>query len=310
MTTRYASPLRYPGGKARMTSWLAERMLSSPSMLDIEVWIEPFGGGLGAALTALLDHGIPEVWACELNPTLHAFWTCALESEDLADRVEQTTATIDLFWKSRDLVAASLAGEAVPVDELGYAAFVLNRCSRSGMVLGNVGPMGGKAQTGKWLVDARFARPDRLADRLRVIAGLGRTRRLILQGHDGISRIEELPGSGVEHEVFVFADPPYVGVGNRLYAEGMDAGLHRRLATALDRCPAPWALTYDEHPDVAELYRDHRIDRFEIPHSAHRGKIGAEYLITPYWSAPVLENPLGRGGLQRVAEAARIAVPA
>lgn len=215
MTTRYASPLRYPGGKARMATWLTDRMWETQQLLETEVWIEPFGGGLGAGLTAILDHDVPEVWAAEANPALHAFWTCALVGEDLADRVAATTPTLDLFWHCRDLVGVALAGDQVPVDELAYAVFIVNRCSRSGMLLTNVGPIGGKAQAGESHVGSRFT-ADRLADRLRTIAGIGRQGRVQLLGRDGIDLIEHLPGSGIEHESYLFIDPPYVGVGNRL----------------------------------------------------------------------------------------------
>src|SRR5690625_5109627 len=50
---RYLSPLRYPGGKARMASALGDLFDRQVSMLDIEVWIEPFAGGAGAGLTLL-----------------------------------------------------------------------------------------------------------------------------------------------------------------------------------------------------------------------------------------------------------------
>lgn len=42
--------------------------------LDLSVWFEPFAGGLGAGLK-LLDAGVVEqVWFCEANPALAAFW--------------------------------------------------------------------------------------------------------------------------------------------------------------------------------------------------------------------------------------------
>lgn len=100
MTTRYASPLRYPGGKARMTPWLADRTREPQQLLETEVWIEPFAGSLGAGLTALHDHDVPEVWAAVLNLALHAFWTGALGNDDLADRVAVTVPTLDRWSQS------------------------------------------------------------------------------------------------------------------------------------------------------------------------------------------------------------------
>lgn len=252
---RWVSPLRYPGGKVRMTSWLAEVFGQLVMPMDVEVWIEPFGGGAGAALMALEAHEVPEAWVVEANPALAAFWTTIMaDGGRLAARVETTVPTLDLFVESREVVAAALAGEPrVDREDLGYAAFLLNRCSRSGMVLGNVGPIGGKHQTGRHTIASRF-HGERLADRIRAVSALGQ--RFRVHEGDGISYIEDLTASGVEDEVFVFADPPYLGVGNALYAQGMQSGQHERLAAALRACPAPWVLTYDAHPGVLDLYPD------------------------------------------------------
>lgn len=55
-TRRYLSPLRYPGGKARMAAALARVFAGQHSTMDVEVWMEPFAGGGGAGLH-LLDNG-------------------------------------------------------------------------------------------------------------------------------------------------------------------------------------------------------------------------------------------------------------
>lgn len=300
MTTRWVSPLRYPGGKVRMASWLVEVFDRLVMPMEVEVWIEPFGGGAGAALMALEAHQVPDAWIVESNPALAAFWTTIMTDDGrLAARVESTTPSLTLFMESREIVAAALAGEStVDREDLGYAAFVLNRCSRSGMVLGNVGPIGGKAQTGRHSVASRF-HGERLADRIRAVSAFGQSFR-VFEG-DGISYIESLTGSGIEDEVFVFADPPYLGVGNALYSQGMGPGQHQRLATALQEYPSPWVLTYDAHPGVLDLYPGCEVIEFEAPHTAHQQQVGTEYLVLPE-GLPVPEiHPLGKGDWWAVA---------
>lgn len=297
---RWMSPLRYPGGKVRMASWLVEVFDRLWSPMDVEVWIEPFGGGAGAGLMALDAYDIPDVWVVESNPALAAFWTTIMaDGGRLAARVETTVPTLDLFTQSREIVAAALAGESgVDQEDLSYAAFILNRCSRSGMILGNVGPIGGKHQSGRHTVASRF-HGERLADRIRAVSAYGQRFR-VYQG-DGISYLEELPGSGIEDEVFVFADPPYLGVGNALYAQGMQQAQHERLAAALRSCPAPWVLTYDAHPGVLDLYPDCEVVEFEAPHTAHRQQIGTEYLVLSEGLPVPEEHPLGKGDWWAVA---------
>ena len=62
---RWLSPLRYPGSKALLGERLASVfwMVSEP----VEVWVEPFAGGAGAALEALVRHDVPEAWLSDLN---------------------------------------------------------------------------------------------------------------------------------------------------------------------------------------------------------------------------------------------------
>lgn len=288
------SPLRYPGGKVRMASWLVEVFDQLVMPMDVEVWVEPFGGGAGAALMALEAHEVPEAWIVEANPALAAFWTTIMSDDGrLAARVETTVPTLDLFTQSREIVAAALARQpGVDPEELGYAAFLLNRCSRSGMVLGNVGPIGGKHQTGRHTVGSRF-HGERLAARIRAVSAFGQ--RFRVHEGDGISYIEDLPGSGIADEVFVFADPPYLGVGNALYAQGMQLAQHERLATALRSCTSPWVLTYDAHPGVLDLYPDCEIIEFQAPHTAHQQQVGTEYLVLPQGMPVPEEHPLGKG---------------
>lgn len=279
-----------------MAPWLVETLDALQWPMDVEIWLEPFGGGAGAALTALMSGRVPEAWIVEANPALAAFWRSVMtDGPALARRIESTTPTLALFEAARSTVQESLLGEPKDSFELGFAAFMLNRCSRSGMIIPNVGPIGGKTQSGVHTVASRFNAPA-LAERIRSVHRLG-SRFKVFAG-DGIKFLEDLPESGVQDEVFCFVDPPYIGVGNDLYAIGMDDNLHRRLATALNRLHAPWLLTYDAHPQIPQLYPDRKIAAFQIPHSAGTSRIGLEYLVLgPGMSAPQA-NPLGKGSME------------
>ena len=58
-------------------------------------------------------------------------------------------ASIDLLKRADTRTAYSF--------DLGYAAYFVNRTSRSGIILGS-GPIGGYRQTGQWKIDARWYR--------------------------------------------------------------------------------------------------------------------------------------------------------
>jgi len=185
VTSRYVSPLRYPGGKSRMSPWLAQAYAASPA----ELWLEPFGGGAGAALTLLANHDIEEAWVVEAHPGLAAFWTAVTrEPEALARRVEHTTPDLALFdWAQHQLAEQG--------DDLAFATFVINRCSHSGIVNTKVGPIGGRTQAGRHRINARW-NALALAARIRAVGALGSRLRVICG--DGIAFLEDLPDSGVD----------------------------------------------------------------------------------------------------------------
>ncbi|ARD42453.1 DNA adenine methylase [Actinomyces gaoshouyii] len=284
---RWLSPLRYPGGKALLGEHLATAFWALPE--PIEVWIEPFAGGAGAALEALVRHDVPEAWLTDLNPALAAFWKQTLtDGTSFADRVERTRPSLDGFYTARKTVADALAGTGAEDEaELALATLVVNRCSRSGMLTPTVGPIGGKAQAGPWTLLSRW-NPTGLAERLRLICDLAEAGRLRFDEADGVETIEALAGSGIEDEVFVYADPPYTDVGNRLYAHGMSEEQHSRLATALRACPSPWVASYDASPAVQALYPDQHVVEISMRHTAANNRVGSEYLIAP-WAVPLPE---------------------
>ena len=274
---RWTSPLRYPGGKGRMSAYLGDLFEQQIGWLDVEVFVEPFAGGAGAGLT-LLDSGvIDDLWLTEKNPALAAFWrTICTAGDVLATRVEHTDPSMTIWHDSREVIAAAERGAEVDDLTLGYAAFIMNRCSRSGIPTSNVGPIGGKAQQGRWTIASRFNAAE-LAQRIRRIASLSHGIR-ILEG-DGVEYVAELADSGVEEEVMIFADPPYVADGPRLYRHSFTVADHVTLAMTLAASPARWVLTYDPHHLVEHLYRDFRILEYTIPHTSNRQHIDYEYAI-------------------------------
>lgn len=259
-----------------MAPWLGALFDEQHALLDIEVWLEPFAGGAGAALTLLDRDAIGEAWIVDANAGIAAFWaSVTTDAAALAARVQRTRPTMALYDSCRETLAHP---DQVDTAELGYAAFIVNRCSRSGIVAPTSGPMGGRTGTGEWAIDGRFT-ADALANRIRHVGSFGA--RLRAQHGDGIAFLEELDGTcGIEEELVAFVDPPYIREGNRLYANGMNAAAHQRLADALNASTARWALTYDDEPVVAEeLYPARRVLAYDIRNTANQARIAREYAV-------------------------------
>lgn len=157
-------------------------------------------------------------------------------------------------------------------DELGFATFYLNRTNRSGVL--NGGPIGGKDQTGNYKIDARFNRQG-LIERIRLI-GLYADR-ISVTNLDGLDVIRAHASAS---KSLIYADPPYFEKAGSLYMSSFAAEDHERLARCLNfHASANWILTYDNVPQVEELYSERYREVFSLNYSAHRVVKAKEVMV-------------------------------
>lgn len=264
MTSWGASPLRYPGGKAKLAPFLANTIRGS----QIDVVCEPFAGGAGASLRLLIDEYVDAIVLNDIEPGIAAFWRAVFASpNELAEQIEHAETSIDEWHRQHEIAIAKAAGDDL---SLGFATFYLNRTNRSGILRGR--PIGGLDQNGAWKIDARFNRND-LAGRVRRL-GLYANRVTVLQ-EDGLEVVRRHLGVGT----LVYADPPYLLRGSRLYLNAMSWEDHSGLASVLGDSDAPWMVTYDRDPRVLELYPNHHRAEFGLTHSAGLAHAGREYAV-------------------------------
>lgn len=230
---RYASPLRYPGGKASLTGFLRE-------VIDLNglvggPYFEPYAGGAGAALSLLAKRVVSQIWINDADERVFAFWHSPLNRTDqFVDRIFETPLTISEWRNQREICANPRKHRRFDV---GFAAFYMNRCNRSGVLTG-AGPIGGVEQKGKWRLDVRFSR-EPLAER---ILGVARDRnRIHLSNIDAIDFLKTcLPRGRARENVFVYLDPPYVNKAKRLYLNSFrrrdDARVCRTVRRIRHRC--------------------------------------------------------------------------
>jgi DNA adenine methylase len=197
---KYASPLRYPGGKAALTTFLTDTI--DLNELRGCAYYEPYAGGAGAALGLLKHEVVSELYLNDADQRVHAFGYSALNVSDrFVDRIHTVPLTIKEWHRQRDI--CSSPGNFSQFD-IGFSAFFMNRCNGSG-VLAGAGPIGGYAQAGTWRMDVRFNRIA-LAER---ILNLGRLRgRIHLSCEDAIVFLKRsLPRGRARSHVFVLSRP-------------------------------------------------------------------------------------------------------
>jgi len=272
---RHVSPLRYPGGKAGLTGFLSDVI----DLNDLRncVYYEPYAGGAGAALS-LLKHGVvSELFLNDADRRVYSFWRAALtEPERFVERIRSVPLTIDEWYQQNEICGRSSRKKQF---EIGFAAFYMNRCNRSGVLTGS-GPIGGYAQAGTWRMNVRFNREE-LAERVLTLATLGD--RIHLTCDDAIVFLKKrLPRGNERKRVFVYLDPPYVNNGQRLYMNAYKPEDHSELATYLDEQQTlPWIMSYDDSTLVRKLYAAHNISVMPIRYTLQEKRSARELIIAP-----------------------------
>ncbi|MFI7460926.1 DNA adenine methylase [Nonomuraea sp. NPDC049646] len=262
------SPLRYPGGKSALYMRL-RHMIRNNGLTEC-TYVEPYAGGAGAGLGLLVTGQVKRVVINDLDPAIFAFWTLLVNDPDyLRRRIMEARLDAVEWAKQREIY---LNRDNYDIDALGYATFYLNRTSRSGVL--NAGPIGGHDQTGPYKIDARFNR-DNLAERIRILALYAD--RIVVTSIDGKDVIKKYARRS---NVLIYADPPYFDKARGLYMNAFAPADHESLAAVLNaRAMRNWVLTYDNVPQVADLYRDRRRHEFELSYSAHRARKAKEIVV-------------------------------
>jgi len=272
MANRALSPLRYPGAKRLLLPAIRDLL---PEHVDLLV--EPFAGGASVAL-ALLDEGRADrVVLGDADPLVAAFWSVSTgRPGELIEAMRAETPSVERwdYWR-----------QANPSDELGMAVkcLFLNRTSFSGVLHGEAGPLGGRAGRGEGIA-GRWA-AETVASRIRHVAELGGAGRITVVAGDWRETVDV--GLRMAPDPLVYADPPYVSAGTRLYARSFTVGDHAALAAGLTTSTHRWVLSYDDHPTVRDLYGSvPGLGRYAVTHTysatgrRRRAAHCAELLIT------------------------------
>lgn len=287
------SPLRYPGGKGLLYSRL--RTIIRENNLTSSVYVEPYAGGAGAALALLVSGQVERIAINDLDPAVFAFWNAVVtQPDEFTALVNSVELSVEEWERQREVYLTSARDNHLP---LGFATFYLNRTNRSGVL--NGGPIGGKDQTGNYKIDARFNR-EGLAERIRLIAL--HADRIAVTNEDGLRVIERYSD---RDDAFIYADPPYFEKAGSLYLNAFQDSDHHALADCLKGVQrAKWILTYDNVPQVAELYADLRRRLFALNYSAHRVMKASEIMVFSTELSIPEEIESAHAGLVQLADAA------
>jgi DNA adenine methylase len=264
---RGASPLRYPGGKWRLTGFFTRYL--EKNFETTPEYIEPYAGGASLAISLLIQKKVSRIWLNDLDPSIHACWSSILNSnERFCEAIETTPITTDEWRRQKSIYSRRAESDTF---SLGFATFFLNRTNHSGIL--NAGIIGGRSQKGEWLIDARFNRSE-LVKRVRQIAELRAHIKLTcLDAKLLLARLRR------SRDRLIYLDPPYVTAGKALYLNSYKEANHVQVRDTVAGMRMKWIVSYDDVPLVRRLYRGYRHRGLELLHTARVAKVGKEVLF-------------------------------
>lgn len=266
---RYYSPLRYPGGKAKLYPFMSNMI----EQLDLNngTYIEPFAGGAAIAVQLLLTNKVSRIVLNDYDKCIYSFWRAMLtETERFIECINTAPLTVEFWQQQKDI----LRNQSKYSFDLGFATFYLNRTNRSGIIKG--GLIGGLDQAGDWKMDARFNRSG-LTERVSAIAN--RKNDIVIYNKDVRSFIlNYLPK--YSDDALVYFDPPYYEKGKQLYLNFFERKDHEEIEKLITNyVSCDWIVTYDNAPEIHEIYNNHVFRYFDLNYSAANKRLANEVMI-------------------------------
>lgn len=283
--TRHFSPLRYPGGKGRLSPFV-QRIFEDNNLLDGH-YVEPYAGGAAVGLSLLMLEYASHIHINDISKPVYLFWKAVLDDTDaLCKRIRDTRVTVSEWKRQRSILRNFQDYSRISV---AFSMFFLNRTNRSGIVHGG-GMIGGHKQTGEWKLDARYNKQE-LIRRIEAIAAY--SNRIRVSNKDAETFLKNtVPKLPVK--TLTFLDPPYFKQGHSLYENHYLPEDHIRLAGEFKRkLRRNWIISYDNHSQIRKAYRGCQKLIYSLPYSAARRYEGSEVMFfSPDLAVPPVKNPL------------------
>ena len=268
--SRYFTPLRYPGGKQKLTPFIIEILRAND--LEGGNYVEPYAGGAGVAVELLIGRHVEKIYLNDSSFPIYAFWKTIVDNpEALCQMISKASLTVD-EWKIRREIVRNPTGFSDL--EVGFSTFYLNRCNRSGVLSG--GLIGGLSQDGEWRMDARFPRNE-LIRRIEIIAS--KKDAIFVSNLDAEDLIlNTLPS--LPKETLVYCDPPYFEKARGLYLNSYRENDHQRISKIIqERLDKKWVVSYDNAPQILNYYSERNHFLYDLQYNVSRVYKGKEIFV-------------------------------
>jgi len=278
----FYSPLRYPGGKARIVNYI--KQIFEENSLRGGVYVEPYAGGASVALTLLFEGYVSKIIINDIDRSIFAFWYSVLNETDKFCKLIKKTPVNLKTWKAQKEIQKEK--KTCDLLKLGFSTFFLNRTNFSGII--KAGVIGGQKQGGEWKIDARYNKED-LICKIKEIALY--KHQIEIYNLDTIELINSLKKRLPKKTLFFF-DPPYYVKGKDLYLNYYNDEDHREVAEEIGKImKQKWILTYDNVDFISNLYDNYKQLNYSLNYSAASARKGNELMIFS-GNTKIVEGPI------------------
>jgi len=266
----FYSPLRYPGGKNKLSAFIAKICIDNNINGH---YVEPYSGGASVALFLLMEGFVEKITINDKDRSIYAFWYSVLnKTNKLCERIENAELNIEEWRKQKEVQANKKKADLL---DLGFSTFYLNRTNRSGII--NAGVIGGIQQNGNYLMDCRFNKED-LIQRIRKIAKHKKNIRLYIK--DAVKLIEKIENEAENENIVFYFDPPYYLKASTLYMNHYEEEHHKNVSDKIKSIKnIKWIISYDNVAEIQKLYAKCSKKEFSFKHTAYEIREGKEIMF-------------------------------
>jgi DNA adenine methylase len=263
--TTIATPLRYPGGKAK-----ALKKILPLIPKDFTEYREPFLGGASVFLALKQQHPNAKFKVNDLNYGVYCFWITLKENPDeLIAAIKQVKETCT---DGKNLHSKLSHSKGSGIFGCALRFYILNRITYSGI-----------ADSGGYSIQSfekRFTHSK--IEKLKNLSNLLQNVEITNQNYETL-----LTTKG--ENVFIFLDPPYWNARNfSLYGKNGNLNKffdHKQFAKMVEKCQHTWLITCDDSDFINNLFPFAHINHWEMKYNGmHKNKAveGKELFITNY----------------------------
>ena len=273
---------RYPGGKAKLKTQIVSKIeqIANDSP-PFDTYIEPFFGGGSVCFASMKSPAfdkVERIMMADADLALVNLWDMVIhDPETLISKIKSYTPTVDDFYSFKELLSDPVTVRYMDRQESGFMKLAIHQMSFSGLGVKAGGPIGGASQQSAYGVDCRWS-PDSMIKKIYKCHKTLSSRNARIYPID-FSYLLYRPWIKENSTPFVYLDPPYYEKGNDLYANAFTDNDHKRLRDALKIAKYKWLLSYDDCPEVRELYKWATIEEIDVNYTIRTARAKSELLI-------------------------------